>query len=177
MSEADDRLKEESRLLEISIASKISNSASITAIKLDELVGEMIRMGMSREEIRNVLLVDLKEGGRLFGEFRNAIKNITGQAITNASATAERFVYEESKVKEFRWVTAGNNVCPDCERRAGRIEARGYWESVGLPRSGFSVCRGNCNCRIVPATYSEDKIEEVKRRAERKKELEAKFRT
>ena len=76
MSEADDRLKEESRLLEISIASKISNSASITAIKLDELVGEMIRMGMSREEIRNVLLVDLKEGGRLFGEFRNDIKNI-----------------------------------------------------------------------------------------------------
>ena len=61
-------------------------------------------MGMSREEIRNGLLVDLKDGGRLFGEFRNAIKNITGQAITNASATAERFEYEESKVKEFVFV-------------------------------------------------------------------------
>lgn len=175
MPEADEQLSEGLELLEIVIAGRVATSASITVLRLDELINTMIKSGMSKDSIKSVLLADLNEGGRIFGEFRNAIKNTTSQAVTNASFEAEKFVYNEKGIESFRWVSAGNNVCPDCAERAGRVQQYNYWELAGLPRSGFSVCGANCNCRIVPESYSEKKITEIKRRKERKKELEKKF--
>lgn len=177
MSEPEEQLNEGLESLEVVLAARISTSASITVLRLDEIINTMIQAGMSKDSVRDVLLADLREGGRIFGEYRNAIKNTVGQAVTNTSAEAEKFVYNEKGVKSFRWVTAGNNVCVDCAERAGRIENFSYWELAGLPRSGFSVCGANCNCRVVPASYTEKDITEIKRRRERKKELEKRYRT
>ncbi len=162
--------------LEIIIGGQIATSASITVLELDALIFRMRSTGMSNAAIREVLLTDLRDGGRIFGTFRNAIKNTTGQAVTMASSEAERFVFAENNIEQFQWVTAGNNVCPDCKERAGRVQQYSYWELAGLPRSGFSICGANCNCRIIPASYSGEKIKEVHRRQERKKELEKKYR-
>ena len=175
MPEPQEQLDQDLEVLELVLAARVATASSITVLRLDEIINTMIQSGMSKESIREVLVSDLLEGGRIFGEYRNAIKNTTGQAITNASSQAEKFVYNKEGIERFRWITAGNNVCPDCEDRAGGVESFKFWELAGLPRSGFSVCGANCNCRIVPESYTEKKITEIKRRAERKKELERKF--
>ena len=51
----------------------------------------------------------------------------------------------------FRWVSVGSpNVCPDCESRIDQVLTWNEWEAEGLPASGFSVCKENCYCQLVP---------------------------
>ena len=61
--------------------------------------------------------------------------------------------YEEAGVQEYMWVTVSKNPCFQCSERAGRSEEMLVWELIGLPRSGFSICRGNCKCHLEPSAY------------------------
>ena len=44
-------------------------------------------------------------------------------------------------------------MCTDCERRSGEVETMDFWKTVGLPQSGFSICRYNCRCQLIPEKY------------------------
>ena len=73
--------------------------------------------------------------------------------ITSSAQIAQILTYKQEGIQEFKWVTVSSRACPQCAERAGRTESYEYWQTIGLPRSGFSVCRGNCRCHLEPMDY------------------------
>jgi hypothetical protein len=53
--------------------------------------------------------------------------------------------------KEWTWKTESNRPCPDCAARSGQTHSYEYWESIGLPKSGLTICGGYCLCNLVEA--------------------------
>lgn len=135
--------------LDILLWAKVNRSA----ISLEEYIKLRAIQGASLEIIREDLLTDLNEGGRIFGEFRRALKpTFTGsvnrfrdvgmKAETGISAT-------------WRWVAVLVNTCPDCLERHGQVKKWAEWEEEGLPRSGATVCKENCKCMLLSAEVVE----------------------
>ena len=78
-------------------------------------------------------MADLAEGGRLFGGFKNQIKNTVKSGIGRASNAATLNTFSEAGIKEFKWQTiGGDNVCPDCDERADEINSINFIPSTNL---------------------------------------------
>ena len=135
-------------------------SFAITAFG-EEIRAEISRLraaGIADSEIGGILNTDLQSGGRIFGSFRNSIKRGVVSGIMQGYRVGQDRVYGDSI--KMRWVSVGSpNICPDCIKRIGRIESWRTWETLGLPASGFSVCKGYCYCQLIPTNYPiEDKV-------------------
>jgi uncharacterized protein with gpF-like domain len=140
--------------IETILSQKIQSDVAVTVLEIEQLVSSMRLYGMDEATIISTLETDLINQGRLFGAFRNRIKNTIKSAIMLASGAAQRNIYGNEGIKEFRWVTVSDTrVCPDCVIRHNRIETLDTFQLIGLPGSGFSICRGNCRCVMVPVSY------------------------
>tara|TARA_R100000278_G_C5477172_1_gene166878 strand:+ start:3720 stop:4184 length:465 start_codon:yes stop_codon:yes gene_type:complete len=133
-------------------------NASVLQItnELETTITTMRIAGASNKAIKEYLEYDLKNRGRIFGTFTNSVTNNVAIGITGASQIAQMLAYERAGVKEYVWVAVSKNPCFQCKGRAGRIETKERWIAAGLPRSGFSICRGNCKCHIEPSNYKGD---------------------
>ena len=118
--------------------------------------------GLTDAAIFDTLLADAAQGGRIFGQFNNAIKSQIFGSVQKASHVGETAVYEERGIDTDmrKWVTVqGGNVCPDCQSREGQVEPYDFWEAIGLPGSGWSVCKQHCQCRLpAVAINAPDKV-------------------
>ena len=114
--------------------------------------------GISDREIGRILASDLENGGRIFGGFRNNVKRGVVSGIMQGHRVGQDNVYGNNL--KMRWVSVGSpNICPDCQKRLGRIESWNVWEVLGLPASGFSVCKESCYCQLIPISYPiKDKV-------------------
>ena len=81
------------------------------------------------------------------------LPNINWTTVITWRNTTTGEIFKEAGIERFRWVAAGKNVCPNCENRAGVIGTQEYFDSIGIPKSGFSVCGQNCQCQLVPVGY------------------------
>ncbi len=138
-------IEKELNTLEIILAAKIGR----TALSLEEYIQMREAQGATLEVIRADLLIDLQEGGRIFGEFKNSLQP------TFAGSTS-RFrdigTLAETGISEtYRWVAILVNTCPDCLDRHNQVKKWAEWEEEGLPRSGATVCGQNCKCILVSA--------------------------
>lgn len=122
-------------------------------LDLQNFIDRALKEGLSEIEVKNLLLTDLANEGRLFGALKNGMKHSITEAISLASREATLQVFDQSGIKEFRWITVSANPCRDCIARHGRVEPMEKWRNIGFPKSGFSVCRGFCKCRLVPKSY------------------------
>lgn len=133
----------EEALMTIALTASVEKSA----ITIQAYIESRILQGIEAATLEAELLRDLNEGGRIFGEFRNAIK---ATARGNLRRTADIGNYSETGVEiDYTWVTVqDSNVCPDCMPLHGVSRKWDKWEegSSGLPRSGGTVCRSNCRC-------------------------------
>ena len=146
--------------LQITVANQITTSAAITALTIEEAIANMRLAGMSDDAIRLTLVTDLKEGGILFGTFRNKIKNNVKNAIEFSSNGSANDQFKEAGVDRFQWVSVGDGkVCPDCEEKHGETGTMEFFELLGLPASGFSLCGPNCRCTLVPADYKGENLD------------------
>mgnify|MGYP003145974269 CR=1 FL=1 len=145
--------------LNLKITTLLENLALIVSSNLTFKIGSMQASGMASKQIRNVLLADLVTGGRIFGQLRNGVKRISMNAIEEAGNLAAMRVFEQNEFKQFRWVTVGKSICPDCKPRHGETGDISYFSTIGLPKSGFSVCEHNCNCQLVPVEYKGENLE------------------
>lgn len=129
---------------------EISLSAAVTrtSATLKELVDRLRLQGMSDKAILSNLETDLAEGGRIFGEFRRAVSATTQGTIGRIATDA--YLDEFGTEIQFTWVAALVNTCPDCLPRHGVVKDFSEWEKEGLPRGGWSVCRDNCQCVLIP---------------------------
>ena len=67
-------------------------------------------------------------------------------AAQNGVADVQRRAGAE---KEWTWQVESQRPCPDCSARSGQTHSYEYWESVGLPREGLTICGSYCLCRLV----------------------------
>tara|TARA_Y100000004_G_scaffold46150_1_gene50650 strand:+ start:54 stop:551 length:498 start_codon:yes stop_codon:yes gene_type:complete len=139
---------------------------SLSVIVTSNLVNRVQMMqtsGMSTTEIKKILLTDLVTGGRIFGQLRNGVKRISKNAIEEVGNIATYQKFLSANYKEYKWITVGKNICPDCKDRHGEVGDIKFFTAIGLPKSGFSVCEDNCNCQLVPVQYKgEDLSDPIK---------------
>lgn len=147
--------------LVITIGEQLSTIAGETTMDLQGLISTMKASGMDNKAIKDVLINDLRTGGRLFGNYRNQIKNTVQSGIGISGGNSSRSTFEKAGVKQYRWTAIGDKrVCPDCEPRHGEVDSLEFWKTVGLPQSGFSICRYNCRCQLVPVDYKDKEVEQ-----------------
>jgi len=122
------------------------------AIEIESFIQINRVAGMSDEQILGLLQADLDQGGRIFGQLKNSLKNIVRGAIASAARIAGLKVYEEEGILEYQWLTVGDS-CPDCERREGMVADMESFNLIGAPGTGWSLCREACDCDLVPVGY------------------------
>lgn len=80
---------------------------------------------------------------------KNAIYSMLNEAITNAAQSGVTDVQRENTTEDdlWKWTLESGNPCPDCVSRS-RMEPQTYqfWETVGLPKAGATICGKNCKC-------------------------------
>lgn len=152
---ADNLLDREFSTLEIAL----SGTAARTAVTLDQYIQTRLSQGSAIDVIRADLLKDLREGGRIFGEFKRSIKAKTFGSINRIRDVG--ITSEFGTEIKYRWAAVLVNTCPDCMDRHGVSKSWEEWETEGMPRSGSTVCQHYCRCMLIPEEYSV--MEPVKR--------------
>ncbi len=146
--------------LQATISNQLSATAAQTTLSIQELVSTMRSQGMADQAIRQTLLNDLNSGGQLFGSFRNKLKNTVKNGVELNAKDAVNTEYKDAGVQNFQWISVGDNkVCIDCEERHRETGTLEFFETIGLPASGFSVCQTNCRCQIVPQDYKGENLD------------------
>ena len=127
----------------------ISFGIDIIVTRIEREIALLRNAGISEATIVNILGNDLATGGRIFGEFRNTIKRGIVSATMHASRVGQDRIYGDSVA--MQWVSVGSpKICIDCEDRIGLIRSWEEWEALGLPASGFSICKEFCYCQLIP---------------------------
>jgi len=134
--------------LEIFLTAK----AQRTAITLEEYIQSRVIQGATKEAIKADLLADLEGGGRIFGEFRNAVRATSNGTVNRFRDTA---IFQELGTEQnYRWAAVLVKTCPDCMDRHGKVKKWDEWEADGLPRTGQTVCKENCRCMLIPEEFT-----------------------
>ena len=142
------------------VSKQFDDLALIVTANLTSKINSMSLSGMSQKEATKILLADLITGGRIFGQFKNGVKRISKNAIEEAGNVAALQKFRQANYNEYKWITVGKNICPDCKPRHGMTGDISYFSTVGLPKSEFSVCGTNCNCQLVPVEYKGENLEQ-----------------
>ncbi len=157
------------------LTNQVANAAAKTALDLQGLVQSMASQGMTGNQIKQALMRDIINGGPLFAGFRSSVRNITKNGVEWASNFAQKQVYLANDVEDLTWQTASDGKeCPDCRIRHGEDGTMDYWLTVGIPKSGFSVCTQHCRCVLVPQG-AEEKLARPLRRKKPKNILDPKM--
>ena len=125
----------------------------VTIAQIELLLENLQLSGVSNEEILSILTTDLQTSGRIFGSYASGVTTATNVGITGAAQISEMLTYINAGYERFKWVAVSKNPCTQCKERAGRIESKDAWQSLGYPRSGFSICGPNCKCHLEPFDY------------------------
>ena len=124
-----------------------------SAVFSAELNKEIVRMrsnGMSDEAVEEALKSDLDTNGRIFGKLKNSTKAALIGSINQLAKLGQYEAYDLDQ-DLFTWVTVkGHKVCADCVSRAGQTRTFSDWEELGLPGSGWSICKEYCYCVLDP---------------------------
>ena len=147
--ENTENLKEEDENILLWATLGISFGIDVFITKLEREIALLRNAGVTEAAIVDILGNDLATNGRIFGEFRNTIKRGIVSATMHASRIGQDRIYGDSL--EMQWVSVGSpRICVDCEDRIGEIGTWDEWEAIGLPASGFSVCKEFCYCQLIP---------------------------
>ena len=146
--------------LQATISNQLTATAAQTTLSIQELVTTMKAQGMADQAIRQTLLNDLNSGGRLFGAFKNKLKNTVKNGVELNAKDAVNNKYKDSGVQNLKWISVGDkSVCVDCKGRHRETGTYEFFETIGLPASGFSVCQTNCRCQLVPEDYEGENLD------------------
>jgi len=146
--------------MQIILTNELSKIAAQTSLSLEGLVSSMRNSGMSNEAIKQTLVNDLTSGGRLFGNFRNQIKNTVKNGVEMSGNNGSMGTFENAGVTEYQWISVGDkSVCIDCEERHKATGTKQYFETIGMPKSGFSICQQNCRCQVLPSDYKGENLD------------------
>ena len=146
-------------LLDRSMA-KMLFDAEVFGSRVNKAVQGQRIAGISDDLIKAGLLEDMQNGGRVFGEIRNQVKGSLVEGINQSSRAGTFQALDPEADTLFTWITvAGHKICQDCAPRGGQRKTLKEWEELGLPASGWSVCRGYCYCILDPSGKISPRLE------------------
>lgn len=139
----------EIQTMQIFLTAKAAN----TAVTIDAYIKTRLAQGSDPAVVEADLLDDLNNGGRIFGEFRNAIAS-TVKGVANR--TRDNAIFADLGTETpYRWIAVLVNTCDDCLERHNQVQTWDEWAAEGLPRTGATVCKENCQCLLLPAATTE----------------------
>ena len=140
------------------VALGLAYGIDVLATRIEREIAVLRGSGIGDAAIVQILSDDLRTNGRIFGEFRNTIKRGIVGGVMQGFRIGQDNIYGDSVM--MRWVSVGSpRICPDCQSRVGQIDTWQNWEAAGLPASGFSVCKENCYCQLIPEDIEiDDKV-------------------
>ena len=147
-----DKLSPEQELLLLGIIEKATTQADIFELQIQQEISTMINNGMTNDAAEMVIKGELKKDGRLFNMLRNSIKAAIIEGVNQSSRLGQYEQYQLDQT-EFTWVTvSGHRICDDCESRS-KMSPRTFseWADIGLPGSGWSLCKQYCYCVLDPS--------------------------
>ena len=149
IEEARENLTEEDENLLLWAALGATAASDIFITRIESEIRRLRQANIGDSEILRIISDDLSTRGRIFGEFANNIRRGIISGIMQGARVGQDEVYGNSV--KFRWVSVGSSkICVDCQNRIGRVESWEAWESIGLPATGFSVCKEFCYCQLIP---------------------------
>ena len=128
---------------------------------INKEVAIMSAGGLGAKGIAGAIKADLTNNGRVFSTFKNNVKSGVVGSNTGASRLGQNQIYDKTG-KQDRWLwvaVGGHKVCMDCDARAGQVNSYSYWETNGVPSSGWSVCKGFCYCVLDPVGNMDQKVQ------------------
>ena len=149
IKKARENLTEEDENILLWAALGATAASDIFVTRIESEIRRLRQANVGDKEIIRIISADLSTRGRIFGEFANNIRRGIISGIMQGARVGQDEVYGNRM--RFRWVSVGSTrVCVDCEARVGQVETWEEWQSLGLPATGFSVCKENCYCQLVP---------------------------
>jgi len=126
---------------------------------LEEVVKKMKSEGYSDKEIKEKLLPKATEqvlGG--LGVSKERIRKLEKERDIISKADKPLLLYRwvlgkcggdwKQHMKDEGIKITNENYCPDCDIRHGETGTLAYFQNIGLPKSGFSVCQEKCGCSL-----------------------------
>ena len=174
-SERVDRKQRQLRLISQASANQASRQLSTTFARLekefDTLKGDIKIFRSRMRDAGFSSKQQLNELARI-GAARIGFQRAFTNKMTTLSAAIHRgeqaagqmdsYLLEIKRDEKFQWITISANTCPDCRARAGKILSFSEWRSIGLPRTGFTVCDIHCHCQLMPLPMAEKMFPTVK---------------
>ena len=120
MPKKRNELNEADRRLFTEIAAGMSYDTRIFDQRFRQEINRLTRSGLDEQSIIRVLEQDFTTNGRIFGEFRNAIKRAVVLGVMQGFRVGQDNIYGDSL--KFKWVSVGSpSICKDCEERVGQV--------------------------------------------------------
>ena len=151
--------------VELMLNNVIDNSlfdVDLFANNINRQVLTLSAQGLSEAAIIENLAQDMLEGGVIFGQLRNNVKQSIVKGINESGRIGQ---YEEYVDKgygedsEWRWITvSGHRICPSCRPRGGQVKKYKDWVAEGLPATGALICGGYCYCVLDPVGNMDDEV-------------------
>ena len=129
------------------------------ALDLDEFIRVARINGMSDVAIYEYILNDIQNSGRFFGAFKNSVAGATRNGIEEFANVSSMNHFQSQGYRQWRWISAGKSVCPDCEERQGQIATLDEWTRLGLPATGWSRCNFRCYCMLDPLNNIDNAVQ------------------
>jgi hypothetical protein len=84
--------------------------------------------------------------------FTDDVKTGFREQARRAGTDAETQTFLQRGEASFAWITVNaSEACPDCRKRQGVVGEYAFWEKLGKPGSGRTVCGAACFCMLVPS--------------------------
>ena len=149
IEEATANLEEEDENILLWSAIGATAAVDIFVARIESEILKLRQANIGDAEIIRILGDDLATRGRIFGEFGNNLRRGIVSGIMQGARVGQDAIYGDRL--RFRWVSVGSSkICVDCQARIGQVETWETWESLGLPATGFSVCKEFCYCQLMP---------------------------
>jgi len=127
------------------------------------LVANLRKRGSTDQDIINVLLDDFDNNGQLFGSLKRQMFGASVEMLQNVDNDIKLTEWKEQGYSEDEtWVSVLVNTCEDCFPRHSVTRPHNEWVEMGLPGTGWSVCKARCQCQLIPNSISESKEQLLK---------------
>ena len=83
---------------------------------------------------------------------RNGLVRLLKDSVIETAQTARetRQKIENGPDQAYGWQVNSGNPCPDCQDRNGQVHSMEYWDAIGTPGTGVTICGNKCKCALNP---------------------------
>lgn len=94
MASTDDAAHEAAKVEFGQVVINVAEAARGASVDIRVLISDLLRQGMSPADVKLALIKDLREGGRIFGPLKKAIRETTGRTVGTTMDNVQRAAYD-----------------------------------------------------------------------------------